>query len=117
MDVEIVDEDSLSIVRPQGRLDSTTSPQFEEALSGVLDRGVELLLIDMGGVSYVSSAGLHVLLTVAKRMRRESGWMRIFGLRDLVLEVFQISGFVAILDIRASETDARQDIRESQEPC
>jgi len=117
MDVEIVDEDSLSIVRPQGRIDSTTSPQFEEVLSGVLDRGVGIVLIDMSGVSYVSSAGLQVLLTAAKRMRRESGWMRIFGLRDLVREVFQISGFVAILDIRASETDARQDLRESQEPC
>ena len=79
----------------EGRLDTITSPELEKAL--VLD-GVERLVVDLAGVEYVSSAGLRVFLSAHKRMSKAGG-LRLEGLRPVVREVFDITGFSDIFEI------------------
>ena len=81
----------------EGRLDTTTAPQLEEALKE-LD-GVETLTMDMEKLEYVSSAGLRVLLAAQKRMNTAKGTMVLRNVCDDIKEVFEITGFCDILTI------------------
>lgn len=57
-------------------------------------------------LEYISSAGLRVLLSTAKQLEPSGGGIRICTLNDVVREVFDISGFVTILNLFADETEA-----------
>jgi anti-anti-sigma factor len=87
-----------------GKLDSITSPQAQQALDAVLAGGVKKLAVDFTALDYVSSAGLRVLLSAAKKLG--AGGLRMYGLNQSVREVFDISGFSAILPVFAGEAEA-----------
>lgn len=82
----------------EGRLDTTTAPQLEEALKENMD-GVEALTLDMEKLEYVSSAGLRVLLAAQKSMNAAKGTMVLRNVCDDIKEVFEITGFCDILTI------------------
>ena len=82
-------------VRLDGRLDTNTAPELERFLNANLS-GVTALTLDCKALSYVSSAGLRVLLSTQKKMK---GAMTLKNVCELVMEVFEMTGFVAILVI------------------
>jgi stage II sporulation protein AA (anti-sigma F factor antagonist) len=98
--------DDIQVVRPQGRLDSASSPAFEKDLIGNIDGGSRLMVLDLSGLQYISSAGLRVLLLAAKRMKSGGGRLALCSLSRQISEVFEISGFNSILDIYPSYDDA-----------
>ena len=73
----------------EGRLDTTTAPEFESFLAENYN-GVSSLVIDCENLIYVSSAGLRVLLSAHKRMK---GAMKLIKVGELVMEVFEMTGF------------------------
>lgn len=85
------------IVALEGRLDTLTSPELEEKLELALE-DVEKLIFDLTGLEYISSAGLRVLLSAVKIMD-DQGEMIIRGVQPVVMEVFEVTGFVDILNI------------------
>lgn len=82
----------------EGRLDTSTAPDLEKELNGSLD-GVTDLTLDLKELLYLSSAGLRVLLAAQKRMNKQ-GHMTVTHVCPEILEVFEITGFVDILDIQ-----------------
>ena len=78
-----------------GRLDTITAPEFEHFLNENLE-GVAQLAIDCAKLVYISSAGLRVLLTAQKKMK---GAMKLMNVCELVMEVFEMTGFADILEI------------------
>ena len=96
----------VSIVAFAGNLDSNTSPQAQQAIDGVLAGGAKKLVIDFTALDYISSAGLRVLLGAAKKLQGAGGALRLFGLNETVREVFEISGFATILQVRGTEQEA-----------
>jgi anti-sigma B factor antagonist len=84
-------------IAPEGRLDTVTAPALEKKINESLD-GVSCLVLDMSGVEYVSSAGLRVILKAQKIMSHR-GKMKLVGVSESVMEVFEITGFSDILDI------------------
>lgn len=82
----------------EGRLDTGTAPQLEAELNASLD-GVTALTLDMARLQYVSSAGLRVVLAAQKQMNRK-GHMTVTHVCADIMEVFEITGFVDILDIQ-----------------
>ena len=83
----------------EGRLDTTTSPQLEGELASSLD-GVTQLTLDMEQLSYLSSAGLRVILSAQKRMNKQ-GRMVVRHVNETIMEVFEVTGFVDILTIES----------------
>ena len=81
-----------------GRLDTATSPDFEAELKSNLD-GVKNLVFDFEKLEYISSAGLRVMLSAQKIMNKQ-GEMSIKNASDDVLEVFEITGFIDIINIQ-----------------
>ena len=81
----------------EGRLDTTTAPILEKTINELSD-GVTELILDMNQLAYVSSAGLRVLLSAQKKMSK-IGSMKLTGICDEVMDVFEMTGFADILDI------------------
>ena len=93
-----MDRDGSSLtVRLEGRLDTSTAPKLEAELKSAL-KGVTELVIDLAELAYVSSAGLRVLLSAQKVMNRQ-GEMVVRNANDAVMDVFEVTGFVDILNI------------------
>ena len=80
-----------------GRLDTQTAPELENELDAVLS-GLKELIFDMTNLEYVSSAGLRVILKAQKAMNVQ-GSMKLIGVNDSIMEVFDITGFLDILTI------------------
>ncbi len=88
-----------------GRLDAVSSVEADKEFNKVLDAGKDKLLINLGELEYISSAGLRVLLVVAKRMQQKGGKVCLCALAENVKEVFEISGFSSIFKIFEKEAD------------
>ena len=95
----------IHIVAITGSLDSTTAPEAQKSFDAVL-AGANKVVLDFSKLDYISSAGLRVLLGVAKKLRASGGTLGMFGLNQSVREVFEISGFSAILAVYPSEAEA-----------
>ena len=80
-----------------GRLDTQTAPELENELDSVL-AGLKELTFDFTNLEYVSSAGLRVILKAQKAMNAQ-GSMKLTGVNDSIMEVFDITGFLDILTI------------------
>lgn len=96
--MEFIKENSGNtlVVKMSGRLDTNTAKQFEEQLSGEYEKYEEIIL-DFEKIQYLSSAGLRVLLSAQKKMNGKA--MSLKNVSTNVMEVFEITGFVDILNI------------------
>ena len=81
----------------EGRLDTTTAPELEKEIKSGLD-GVDVLVMDLEKLEYISSAGLRVLLSAHKIMSGRGG-MKLMHVNEMVMEVFEVTGFTDILTI------------------
>lgn len=81
----------------EGRLDTATAPQLEAELKHSID-GITSLVFDFAKLEYLSSAGLRVLLASQKVMNRQ-GSMLIRHVNEVIMDVFEVTGFVDILTI------------------
>ena len=93
---KIMNNAELTLVL-EGRLDTITAPQLEEALKERLE-GVQKLVLDFKALEYISSAGLRVLLMAQKVMNKQ-GAMVIRNVNETISEVFDITGFADMLTI------------------
>ena len=98
MTINIERENGRSLIKIEGRLDTTTAPELEKAINGEGDQ-LKNLALDFKGVEYISSAGLRVLLTAQKKMNVQ-GSMELLNVSETVMDVFEMTGFADILVIK-----------------
>lgn len=99
MDILQETHGQVLLVAPSGRLDSETSGELELVLHDAGTAGRRHFVIDLSGVGYVSSAGLRVLLALAKRLDGGVGSLRLCGLSASVRQVFDIAGFTGMFSL------------------
>ena len=97
MKIEQTRDNSTLTLALEGRLDTITAPELEQALKESLDSAQELIM-DFSKLDYISSAGLRVLLSAQKVMSKQ-GSMKVVHVSELVMEVFEVTGFTDILTI------------------
>ena len=97
MTIEKSIENEKVTLTVSGRLDTTTAPELETALDEVLESAKDLVF-DFKNLEYISSAGLRVILKAQKAMNTK-GSMKLTGVNDSIMEVFDITGFLDILTI------------------
>lgn len=91
-------ESDKLVLSLEGRLDTMTAPALEAEVKGSID-GVKELVFDFEKLEYVSSAGLRVLLASQKIMNKQ-GSMCILHVNEVIMEVFEVTGFSDILTIQ-----------------
>jgi stage II sporulation protein AA (anti-sigma F factor antagonist) len=97
---------STLVVSPAGRIDSTTAKAFEESVLSLLDAVSNRVVVNLSMLEYVSSAGLRVFLTTAKKAKSFGGALTMCSAQPSVREVFEISGFANLFGMHASIDDA-----------
>ena len=97
MTIEIKKNATETIIEIVGRLDTITAPALDKTINENI-AGTENLVLDVKGMEYISSAGLRVLLGAQKKMQK-IGSMKVTGVCEEVMEVFEMTGFADILVI------------------
>lgn len=106
----------ITVLEPEGRLDTNTSRPFEDKVNEILGTGESKFVIDCRELEYVSSAGLRVLLMLARKLQGKGGALVLCSLSDSVREVLDISGFSRIFTIEASQAQALKKINAGARP-
>jgi len=94
------------VLLPQGRLDSNNAAAVETEILEHLAAGSTRIVMDFAGLDYISSAGLRVVLVVAKRLKQAGGTLVLCRLPAHIREVFEISGFLSILTTKDTREEA-----------
>ena len=111
MELNAIKEDKVTIVSVKGRLDAITSPDFSVRLTELIEKGDNSFIIDFKELDYISSAGLRSILAAAKSLKEKNGGLVLCALKDVVNEVFEVSGFNAIIPIKDSLETALSDFK------
>ena len=102
MQVVTSEQGCVGIIALTGRIDATTASSFETSCRELLDSGAKKVVVDLGGVEYISSAGLRVILTMVKASKAAAATLAFCSMA----EVFKISGFSSMLPIYATRDEA-----------
>ena len=102
MEISQKEENGIVSIAIKGRLDADSSLEAEKVVKDALGGETNRLLFNLGELEYLSSAGLRVLLTAAKEMRRRDGKIVLCALNEFVKEIFEVSGFQSLIPITES---------------
>ena len=106
MTIAIEPSEKAQIISLQGQVNSSNAATVESEVLAVVQGGAKNVLLNMTELSYISSAGLRVVLVLAKRLKQDGGQLVLCAMQPHVREVFDISGFLAILNVEGSRADA-----------
>jgi anti-anti-sigma factor len=102
--------DGSLVLKPSRRIDASSAKAFEEDANALLDTGPKKVVIDASNLDYISSAGLRVILSTAKRLKSAGGALTFACAGTHVKEVLSISGFDAIFGLHDSVDAARSSL-------
>ena len=98
--------EDVTVIQLDGKMNTATSSNADAHLSQLIANGSIKLLLNMGGVDYISSSGLRVILANGKKISSSGGKLAFCNLNPSVGEVFRISGFNSIFPVFDTEQDA-----------
>lgn len=99
MKIEITQDSNTTIIAIEGRLDTVTASEFENAVRPHLSTKELELIVDCSAMEYISSAGLRVVLIAHKSITANGGRFVVRNLASEVRSVFDLTGFSRILTI------------------
>ena len=94
------------VAKTEGRVDGANAREFQDALEALMNEDVTAMVLDLENLSYISSAGLRVLLLVSKQLQGRAAKFGVCSLSGPISEVFQISGFDKIIPTHATQAEA-----------
>ncbi len=109
MIVNEIRDDRVTILELTGRLDGTTTGQIEARLQSSVDTS-PVVIIDLAALDYISSAGLRVLLSAAKKAKATGHSLVLAGPQESVAKVFEMTGFADFCPIYQSRANALEKI-------
>lgn len=107
MKIEVIDtqRNGIHLVKIAGRLDANFSSQLEDEIDKVLEKKTKSIIMDFSEVTYLSSSGLRVLLSINRETERDGGLILV-NLRDIVKKVIEVAELDDILSQGESVEDA-----------
>jgi anti-anti-sigma factor len=106
MDLQTRIENNAIVVTISGRLDAVTAPEYEKRIRELIDGGNSYFVVDFEPLDYISSAGLRVLLLMAKLLKEKGGKVCFANVNGNVRSVFEMSGFTALFKMENSVAEA-----------
>jgi len=117
---EKVDGLSIRIVRVQGYLDSSTFTQLQDHLEKIIGEGFHRIVVEFGDLSYISSAGLGVLLGMLQEVREKDGDLKLANMSPKIRNLFDMLGFSRLIriydDLESAKQAFKQDREKSTQP-
>ncbi|MFC5406965.1 STAS domain-containing protein [Cohnella soli] len=106
MNIVTTERDGATVLRIEGRLDGNHAQAAEATFSALAGEGRSRFVFDFSDMTYISSAGLRVVLVAAKKVRSMQGRMICAGMTEQVRDVFEMSGFLSILETAETTEEA-----------
>ncbi len=106
MNIEMRELKHVSVVKVSGRVDSSTAPELEKALQGLMDSDRNQIVLDLQETEYMSSAGLRVLVAVHKATKKNGGGLCLAQPSTRVREVLDLAGLTPVFDVRTDVVEA-----------
>ncbi len=106
MEISTERKGSVLVATTEERIDGVNARAFQDALQAAIEDTDRAVIIDLSQLTYISSAGLRVILLIARTLQRQDGNLAVCSLSDPVLEVFQISGFDQIIKTYGTQEEA-----------
>ena len=100
MNVNVRQVDEVTVVSPTGRIDAITAEKLQQTIDELFRQDVTRLVMNFADVSYISTAGLRIVVQTVKRLH-DGGQVAISGLNGPVKRVFELVGFTSVLPIFA----------------
>jgi anti-anti-sigma factor len=110
MDINIDEHPDALVVSVAGRIDASNSPEIEKEIATCTATVQTVVVLDLQGMEYMSSAGLRVVLISAKNLKAKGQDLFISGLQGSVKDVFELSGFYSIFRIFQTVEEALNSI-------
>jgi anti-sigma B factor antagonist/stage II sporulation protein AA (anti-sigma F factor antagonist) len=110
MEIDHRVENEILIFTIKGRMDAATAPIAEETINKIMAQNTSRLLFDLSALEYLSSGGLRVILGAAKEIRRREGKVALAALTPYVYEIFEVSGFTAMIPIKETLEEGLKDL-------
>lgn len=108
MKITTVEFEGTMVLAIAGRLDGQHAREAEQTFMSLAQSGNSQYVLDFTDMEYISSAGLRVVLVAAKKVRSMQGRLICSGMSDQVRDVFEMSGFLSILETAATRDEAIQ---------
>ncbi|MFN8484593.1 MAG: STAS domain-containing protein [Anaerolineae bacterium] len=107
MDITTREMKRVVLVAPSGRIDHQTAPELQKVLNELIESGHFKIVVDMENVTYISSAGLRVLLAARKGVKRwNRGDLRLAGVQPFVQDTLELVGFTRIFEMYDDTVEA-----------
>lgn len=106
MEITETKQDATLVLSLSGRLDGLTSGTLERKVTDCAALGTKKIVFDCAKLDYVSSAGLRVFLSSAKKLKAAGGGAAFAALSSAVNEVFELSGFTGVLTVCPTDAEA-----------
>jgi anti-anti-sigma factor len=103
-------ENGIINIAIKGRLDAATSPVAEENINKIMEGDENRLLFDFSDLEYLSSGGLRIILGASKEIRRREGKVMLCCLNQYVNEIFEVSGFSAMIPIKDTVEEGLKEL-------
>jgi anti-anti-sigma factor len=100
---------AVSVITLRGTIETTNASGLEEMLERIVNEKCYRIVVDLGGVTYISSAGWGIFISEIKRIRRNSGDIKLAAMKTEVREVFDLLEFGNILKPFERTSDAIRD--------
>jgi anti-sigma B factor antagonist len=105
--VELVNPtEDVAVVDLEGDVDIHSAPQFKDVLLQGIEEGAQRIIVDFAKVTFIDSSGLGVLVSGAKRVRRNNGTLDIVCRDDNITRIFEITGLDRIFGIYPTREEA-----------
>ncbi|HKK33062.1 MAG TPA: STAS domain-containing protein [Desulfomicrobiaceae bacterium] len=106
MDIVQKKSKHIMILEVSGRLDTRTSTELENQVLQILEAGHQHLLMDFSNLDYINSTGLRILVMTFQQLSRTGGQLAVCGIKDYILEIFDISGYDQLFPLFADQNEA-----------
>jgi anti-sigma B factor antagonist len=104
--IKRLQEGGTDIIAVIGEIDASSSIELDLAIAKSVGEGFKKILVDCHALEYISSAGLGVFMSYIEEFRDKNIKMVLFGLKEKVINTFEILGLADLLNIRENKTEA-----------
>jgi anti-sigma B factor antagonist len=109
--IKRLQEDGADIIAVVGEIDASSSIELDLAIAKSVGEGFTKILVDCGGLEYISSAGLGVFMSYVEEFNEKEIHMVLFGMSEKVANTFEILGLNQLLRIAANKDEAKKLIK------
>lgn len=110
--IKRLQEEGIEILAIVGEIDASSSIELDLAIAKSVGEGFTKILVDCSALEYISSAGLGVFMSYIEEFKDKKITMVLYGMKEKVINTFQILGLASLLQIQPTKQDAKKKLNE-----